>query len=146
MDIFSGIQTIIKPIFGSFEREELKKFLRMGTIFSCIIGSYWTLRPLKNGIFCTLLGAGQLPWAKTASILFLIPIVMLYSKLLDRYGREKMFYRVASVYGILSMVFALVLFHTQNTVCKAEASATDWSTIIATLVGYSFYIFVESYG
>ena len=44
-------QKLVKPIFGHFGPEEFKKFLRMGAIFAFIIGSYWTLRPLKNAIF-----------------------------------------------------------------------------------------------
>lgn len=147
MKIISFFQTIIKPIFGTFETEEFKKFLRMGLIFSCIIGSYWTLRPLKNALFCTLVGSAQIPWAKTSSIIFLFPLLMLYSKLLDRYSREKVFYILASAYGALSLLFSILLAHTQNiAICKPEASLTDWSSTIATIVGYSFYIFVESYG
>ena len=88
----SFLQKIAKPIFGHFGPEEFKKFLRMGAIFAFIIGSYWTLRPLKNAIFCTLVGAAQIPWAKTASLLFLIPLLIFYTKILDTHKREKTFY------------------------------------------------------
>ena len=129
MKIISFLQKIIKPIFGTFEAEEFKKFLRMGIIFSCIIGSYWTLRPLKNAIFCTLVGSSHIPWAKTASIVFLFPLLMLYSKLLDRYSREKVFYILASAYGVFSLLFSILLAHTQNIViCKSEATFTNWSS------------------
>ena len=71
----SFFQKIVKPIFGTFETEEFKKFLRMGAIFAFIIGSYWTLRPLKKAIFCTLVGASDTPIAKMGSLFFLIPIL-----------------------------------------------------------------------
>ena len=60
----SLLQKIVKPIFGTFEDEEFNKFLRMGAIFAFIIGSYWTLRPLKKAIFCTLVGASIPPLPK----------------------------------------------------------------------------------
>ena len=91
MTILSLIQWAIKPIFGTFEIEEFKKFLRMGSIFAFIIGSYWTIRTLKNALFMTLVGPAQLPYAKTASLLFLLPVIMTYTKLLDKYSREKSF-------------------------------------------------------
>src|SRR3989304_7730148 len=93
--LLSFFQVIIKPVFGTFEREELKKFLRLGITFFLIIGSYWTMRGLKKAIFFKLADATQIPYAKIVSILILLPIVMLYSKFLDRFPREKMFYLLA---------------------------------------------------
>jgi len=40
-------QKLVRPIFGSFETEEFKKFLRMGSIFAFMIASYWALRPSR---------------------------------------------------------------------------------------------------
>lgn len=50
--------------FGSFDKEEFKKFLRMGLIFALIIGVYWTLRPLKDALFIQLVDRLQLPLQK----------------------------------------------------------------------------------
>lgn len=61
--------------FGEFEREEFKKFLRMGLIFALIIGVYWTLRPLKDSLFIQLVDKMHLPYAKTISVLALLPLV-----------------------------------------------------------------------
>lgn len=146
--LLSFFQKLIRPIFGSFETEELKKFLRMGTTFAFIIGSYWTLRPLKNNIFCALVGgAGQIPYAKTLSLIFLMPLLMMYSRLLDKKGKERTFYLISATYGLLAFAFALILSQTQNVfVCKTIGSAMTWPDVIALIVGYAFYIFVESYG
>src|SRR5271170_798851 len=114
MRLLSLFQSIVRPIFGAFETEELKKFIRMGAVFAFIIGSYWTLRPLKNAVFCTLIGSGHIPYAKTLSLIFLMPLLMLYSRLLDKYGKERVFYMISAAYGILSAAFALVLAYTQN--------------------------------
>ena len=105
MTMLSLLQTIVRPVFGSFETEEFKKFLRMGFIFSIIIGSYWTIRTLKNALFMTLVGAAQLPYAKTASLFFLLPVIMTYTKLLDKYSREKIFYILLSSFNCSFICF-----------------------------------------
>jgi AAA family ATP:ADP antiporter len=142
MTVLSFFQSIVRPIFGTFETEEFKKFLRMGAVFSFIIGSYWTIRVLKNALFCTLVGAAQLPYAKTASLLFLVPLLMFYTKLLDTHKREKVFYIVSGVYGILSLLFAVIIAFTQSN-CAIDGSPQSW---LQWIVGYAFYLFVESYG
>ncbi len=132
-------------MFGTFEKEEFKKFLRMGIIFALIIGSYWTLRVLKDSIFINLVDKHQLPWAKTASLFCLFPLVIIYTKLFDRYSREKMFYILSTFYGIATILFACALLIMQ---APAEIIATrEGLAYVATKVlGYSWYVFVESYG
>jgi len=61
----------------------------MGLIFAFIIGSYWTLRILKDAIFIQFVGRMQLPFAKTASVIALLPFVMFYTKLLEKYSKAK---------------------------------------------------------
>ena len=62
----------------------------MGAIFALIIGVYWTLRPLKDAVFIQLVGNLQLPFAKTVSVLALLPLVMFYTRLLEKTSRERM--------------------------------------------------------
>ena len=143
MTILSFIQKIIRPVFGTFETEECKKFLRMGLIFAFIIGSYWTIRTLKNALFMTLVGAAQLPYAKTASLFFLLPVIMMYTKLLDRYSREKIFYILSSVYAIFAVIFGISFAYTQG---LDHANLEGWMAILLMIIGYGFYLFVESYG
>ena len=107
--IIPFLQVLAKPIFGEFEKEEFKKFLRMGLIFSFIIGSYWTLRVLKDSIFMNLVSKNDIPWAKTASLVCLFPLVIFYTKLLDKLSRERMFYTLATIYGCATLIFALLL-------------------------------------
>ena len=75
--ILAYAQSIITPIFGSFEREEFKKFLKLGAVFSAIIGSYWTLGTIKEALVSLLIGSAMLPHAKAASLICLIPMLML---------------------------------------------------------------------
>ena len=79
-----------------------------------MIGVYWTLRPLKDSIFIQLVGRMQLPYAKTVSVLALLPLVMFYTKLLENISREKMLILLPSFYGTLVLVFAGVMLLAQD--------------------------------
>src|SRR5262245_27806845 len=117
MDKTSGLlrffQWTCRFNFGNFEKEEFKKCLRMGCIFALIIGVYWTLRPLKDAVFIQLVGKLQLPFAKTISVLALLPLVMFYTKLLERTSREKMLIILPTFYGVSVLCFSLLMMFTQ---------------------------------
>lgn len=142
------LQGLARPIFGEFEREEFKKFLRMGLIFAFIIGSYWTLRALKDSIFISLVSKDDLPWAKTASLICLFPLVIFYTKLLDKLSRERMFYTLATVYSVATLVFAMLLINPSLGQASAAviASREGLAWFGTKFLGYAWYVFVESYG
>ncbi|HEY2811710.1 MAG TPA: Npt1/Npt2 family nucleotide transporter [Rhabdochlamydiaceae bacterium] len=138
-------QWICQFNFGKFEREEFKKFIRLGVIFALIIGVYWTLRPLKDAVFIQLVDKFQLPFAKTVSVLALLPFVMFYTKLLEKISREKMLMILPTFYGISILSFsALMLFFQAPIETIAERSSFFFFATKA--VGYIWYLFVESFG
>ena len=131
--------------FGDFEREEFKKFLRMGLIFALIIGVYWTLRPIKDAIFIQLVDKLHLPYAKTISVLALLPLVMFYTKLLEKTSCEKMLLILPAFYGLTVLGFSLLMTIAQAPAHEIAARAT--LPFFATKVlGYLWYLFVESFG
>jgi len=130
MDVLGFFQRLCRYNFGDFDREELKKYLRMGLIFSLIVGVYWTLRPLKDALFIQYVGKIYLPYAKTVSLFALVPLVMLYTKIVSRLSREKMLVFLPAFYGITVIGFGL---------CVAYVPAS-------VVQGYFFYVFVESFG
>lgn len=130
-------QWVCKFNFGDFEREEFKKFLRMGVIFALIIGVYWTLRPLKDAVFIQLVSNLQLPFAKTASVIALLPLVMFYTKLLEKFSREKMLLYLPAFYGFSILCFSLLIMAAQ------ESGSTSYAI---QALGYIWYLFVESFG
>lgn len=149
MDKTSGIlrffQWACQFNFGNFEREEFKKFLRMGAIFALIIGVYWTLRSLKDAVFIQLVGKLHLPFAKTISVLALLPLVIFYTKLLERISREKMLLILPAFYGIAILCFSLVMLGVQApaAVVASRSLLFFWAT---KAIGYIWYFFVESFG
>ena len=131
--------------FGDFEREEFKKFLRMGLIFAIIIGVYWTLRPLKDAIFIQFVGKFQLPFAKTISVLALLPLVMFYTKLLEKTSREKMLVILPAFYGAAILCFSLLMNFIQGSAESISTSST-LGEVGLKAIGYFWYLFVESFG
>lgn len=138
-------QWICRFNFGTFEKEEFKKFLRMGLIFALIIGVYWTLRPLKDAVFIQLVNKLHLPYAKTVSVISLLPLVMFYTKLLEKTSREKMFVILPAFYGITVLCFAAIMSVAQAPaeVIAARPPLLYYGTKV---LGYLWYVFVESFG
>ncbi len=139
------LRRMLRFNFGEFETEEFKKFLRMGAIFALIIGTYWTLRPLKDAVFIQLVDRLQLPYAKTVSVLALLPLVMFYTKLLEKYSREKMLIILPAFYGLGVLCFAGLMIITQAP-AEVIAARTTIPYVATKVLGYSWYLFVESFG
>src|SRR5581483_11551722 len=133
MTLLSILHYVIRPVFGDFETEELKKFARMGLIFSLIIGTFWTIGTLRNALFLTYVGIAHLPYAKTLSLLLLVPAIIMYTKLLDIYGREKVFYLFSIIAGFTVFLFGFLFSITQNTLYSVQ---DGWLTLVPMVIGY----------
>jgi AAA family ATP:ADP antiporter len=141
--ILRFFQSICRFNFGNFEQEEFKKFLRMGCIFALIIGVYWTLRPLKDAVFIQLVGSLQLPFAKTVSVLALLPLVMFYTKLLEKTSRERMLIILPTFYGLSILGFSIAIMGAQTAVAGTYSAV---AAVSIKILGYAWYLFVESFG
>lgn len=117
----------------------------MGGIFALIIGVYWTLRPLKDAIFIQLVDKMALPYAKTISVLALLPLVIFYTKLLEHTSREKMLVILPAFYGIAVLLFSVLMYFAQGT--PSEIASRPYALLMGTkILGYVWYFFVESFG
>jgi ATP/ADP translocase len=140
--ILSAFQFVCRWNFGDFEAKELKKFLRMGLIFTLMVGVYWTLRSLKDAVFIQLVDKLYLPYAKTVSVLALVPLVGLYTKFLERFSRNKMLVLMPAFYGIMVLGFSVCMWFAQapQQVIAARALVPYVATQV---LGYVFYVFVD---
>lgn len=136
--MFFIIRRLIEPIFGSFEEQELKKFLRMGFLFTLIIGSFWTLGSVKNALFCSYVGPTYIPHAKIFSFIVLVFLVLLYNKMLDLFDKKKMFYYLTSGFCLLIAAFGLFVFF-KGTSISLNVCSTSWLI-------YAWFILIDSYG
>ncbi len=118
------------------EEEEFSKFFKLAAIIGTIIGIFWVLAPTKDIVFVSLVGRDYLPYAKLFSVLFLLPILAVYSYLLDIYVRHKVFYALCCFYGVAILAFALYF---------SSGVFLDQPTIY-NVYGWLWYGFVESFG
>src|SRR4029078_6344790 len=94
----------IRTWWGDFTKEELKKFALLAIIFGFTIGVYWLFRPLKDVVFSKSVGADWIPFAKWLSLIIVIPLGMVYSKLVDAFPRHRVFYALSAIYATLALV------------------------------------------
>ena len=126
-------------LYGDLSVHEVKKFGLLALMFFNIIGSYWLLRPLKDGIFYTIVGLEYLPYAKMMSFIVIVPLILVYSKLVDLYSKHWLVYIIATAYASLFAIVALLLL--SPTVGLANTESDPWR-----LLGWVTYFGIESYG
>ncbi len=129
----------LRFLWGDLTGEEVKKFGILAATFFFIIGSYWLLRPLKDGIFNALVGMSYQPMAKMMSLLIIVPLVLLYSKLVDLVEKQKLFYIICSFYTVLFLVIAYFLAHPTIGIANTVAASDRY-------LGWFSYFAIESMG
>ena len=125
-------------LWGDLRGDELKKFLMLATGFFFLIGPYWLLKTLKDSIFVNTVGPSYLPAAKILSLIISLPLVLLYSKLVDVLSKEKVVYLLVTFYGTLGMFFVFFFYH-------PTVGLANTSTDASRLIGWFFFLYVDSY-
>jgi AAA family ATP:ADP antiporter len=104
---FTGLKAVVWPIHNF----ELKKFLPMAFMFFCILFNYSMLRSIKDSLVVTSLGAEVIP---TLKLWFVLPSAMLfmvvYSKLLNVFKKDTVFYIVTASFMVYFILFATILY------------------------------------
>ena len=127
-------------LWGKFDSaEEVKKFGFLAVIFGLIIGVYWSLRPMKDGIFNAIIGIDYQPYAKMLSVIVVFPLVIIYGKLIDMFPRNRVFYVLIGIYAALAFLFAYLLLNPSFGLLNTVKSP-------ARMLGWLWYVYVESFG
>lgn len=109
--------TAIKNFFSHFKKNlqlgvyDRKKVVLSACTFFFIIGAYSILRSLKTSIFLGFVGKEYQPIAKIISIVIMIPVMLFYSKLIDKLKRYQAVYFFLIFYAILGIIFSYCFFH-----------------------------------
>jgi len=130
---------IRRSLYGDLSAEEFKKFGMLSSILLAIIGSYWLLRTIKDAIFMKTVGKLYIPYAKMTSFAVLIPLILIYSELVDLVQRHKLFYIICGTYFVIFVGIAIGLAH--PTIGLAN-TVTDKYRII----GWVTYLSIETFG
>lgn len=131
-------QRVVNTLWGDLRGNELKKFIFLAIGYFFLIGSWWPLKTLKDGIFINIVGPLHLPAAKLASVTLFFPLVLLYSKLVDHFSKEKLIYAFIAIYGTLGLILVYFLNHPTIGLANAEVNPKR-------IIGWVFFLFSESY-
>ncbi|MBS1987618.1 hypothetical protein JST56_01340 [Candidatus Dependentiae bacterium] len=95
-------------------------------------------RPLKLAVFSKIVGAYLVPDAKLYSLCVLIPLILIYSKLVDWLRRHQLLYCFMIFHALGGIIFYLLLSHPVHGLANTEVNPNR-------LVGWAFYFFMESF-
>lgn len=132
------ITNIVSLLWGKKQDRELEKFGFLALIGFFLIAAYWLLKPLKDAIFIKMVGAAYLPYVKTASCIFIIPVMLCYSKLIDTLPKQRLFSLLAWMYVVCFFCFFILLQHPVFGISNTLASS-------ARVEGWLLYVCVESF-
>lgn len=95
-------------------------------------------RPLKLAFFSKLVGAELVPIAKLYSLFFLIPLILIYSKLVDTLRRHQLLYVYMLSHAVGGLIFYFFFSHPVYGLANTQTSPDRY-------LGWAFYIFMESF-
>ncbi len=116
---------IAQSLWGKIEsKQELRKFLSLAFIFFAIILVYWTLRSAKDSVFNATVGVDNIPMAKIFSAVFVLPLVIFYTKITEIFQREKVFYAMMAIYALGAVAFMIFFMHPEYGLANKTVSST----------------------
>lgn len=128
-----------RAVWGELNNSEIKQFGLLALSLMFTVGPYWMLRGIREALFIDLVGVRWQPWGKIAAFLFIIPLVLLYSKLIDYIKKDKLFYVVYPVYICSFLLIAFFIAHPHH-------ATIHLSWVPGQLLGWISYMIIESFG
>jgi len=134
------LRRIAAALWSKFEsRDELKKFGFLAAIFGVIIGTYWAMRPVRDSVFGSMIGLkAYQPFAKILSLILIVPLIIFYNKLIDKYPRQKLFYILCTAYAIIALLFMFAFMDPSIGLANTVKSPYR-------IIGWLWYVYVESF-
>lgn len=137
MSIRSWLNTTFK-FLSNDDKIERYKILLLSACFFLVIGGYTLAKELKDSVFLNIVGLEYLPKAKLISMIILIPMVFLYSRLVDVLRRHQLLSFYAALYALGGLICAYFIGH-------ATIGLPNTDTSPYRLFGWFFYFFLEGY-
>jgi AAA family ATP:ADP antiporter len=114
---------------------------KMGLLAVCffaVIGSYSIVKELKDFVFVKIVGLEYLSEIKIYSIFALIPLVFLFSRLVDLLHRHQLLCLYALLYSVGGLICAYFLGHPTIGLANTDTGHNR-------IFGWVFYFFLEGY-
>lgn len=127
----------LKNLWG-IKPEFKQKVFYLSMTFLLMMACQVIWRPMKQAVFAKMVGAYLIPDAKLLSLLFVIPLILLYSKLVDWLRRHHLLYCFMLFHAIGGIIFSFLLAHPVYGLSNTQPSSARW-------LGWAFYFFMESF-
>ncbi len=137
MNLLRRWNSLVSAFFGE-DPVERKKILILVFSFFAVIGGYTIIKEFKDTVFMSVVGLDYQPKAKIMAIFLLIPLVFLYSRLVDILQRHQVLIFMSTAYAFVGLVLAYLLGH--PTIGLPNTDSSPWR-----LFGWFFYFFCEAY-
>lgn len=131
------LKSVAKFLWGDLNKTEVKHIGLLAITYLLIVGSYGLLDPVKYALFLKLVGKDYLPYAKIVSFGLIVPSLLLYSKAIDWFSKDKLFYIVCTFYVTVFLILIYLLSFT-----PVEIRATN--SVFAQSLGWIFFAVTES--
>lgn len=124
-------------LLGIDVQDRLKVAFLSGAFF-LIIGAYTIAKELKDSLFTSIVGKEYIPIAKWPTMILLVPITLLYAKLVDSMRRYQLLALCSAFFGIGGLLIAYFIGHEAIGLINTEKSPYR-------IFGWVIYLFVEGY-
>jgi AAA family ATP:ADP antiporter len=127
-------------------KDEFKKFGILSVTLMVILGNYWILRVMKNAIFGKFVDFQMYqPWAKVSSLVVIAVLVLVYSKLVDLFSKDKLFYILCTFFGLWIIGLGYFIAHPHLVaVSKGSFLYPFVSWIPGRAIGWISYVSLEA--
>lgn len=122
----------------SIKPEFRLKVALLSITFMFLTAAQAVWRSLKASIFAKIVGVAYIPDAKIYGIFLLIPLILLYSKLVDVLRRHHLVYVFTLFHAVGGLILAYYLAHPTIGIANTAASPNR-------ALGWFFYFFMESF-
>ncbi|MBX9830636.1 hypothetical protein K2X40_01645 [Candidatus Babeliales bacterium] len=120
------------------KREFLLKILLLSATYFFLMACHVIWKPLKYSLFGQIVGTSSVPFAKISSLLFLIPLILLYSKLVDWLRRHHLLYFFTISHALGGLFFYYFISHPVYGIANTDTGPSRY-------IGWLFYFFMESF-
>jgi len=122
----------------SIKKEFRTKVFLLSSTFLFMSACLVLWKPMKMSLFAKLVGPTAIPYAKIYGLALLIPLILLYSKLVDWLRRHHLLYCFTLAHAVGGIIFSILLAHPIYGIANTNTSS-------ARLIGWAYYFFMESF-
>lgn len=151
--MFGGI---VQYFYPDLKKEELNKFTHLAVAFLFTAGTYWLLRLVKDDVIYKIAFSDQLGWQigygatmvaklKTISPFIVVGAVTIYTRLIDVYEKQQLFYVIGSFFAVIFSLIALIFFGA-DTLGFEAIKAMSFGPLVLGAAGSVGYLATEAFG